>query len=159
MGWQLYISSQVNRGTQFGFEITLPVVDYHKPTVTRRTIIGVKGEPPKILIVDDNLENQAVLVDLLSLLGFYIKAANNGREGLEKAIKWLPDVIITDLIMPEIDGFQLIQKLRQSPVLKEKLIIVTSACASEADKSLAVGSNAFLPKPIPIETLFDAALS
>jgi PAS domain S-box-containing protein len=157
MGGQLCINSQLNIGTQFWFELALPVVDYHIAPVTQQPIIGIKGEPPKILIVDDNLENQAVLVDLLSSLGFYIEQANNGREGFEKAIKWLPDVIITDLIMPEIDGFQLIRQLRQSPVLKEKIIIASSASVYDADKkkSLAVGSNAFLPKPIETEKLFE----
>lgn len=157
MGGQLCISSQLNIGTQFWFELALPVVDYHIAPVTRQPIIGVKGESPKILIVDDNLESQAVLVDLLSSLDFYIEQANNGREGFEKAIKWLPDVIITDLIMPEMDGFQLIRQLRQSPVLKEKIIIASSASVYDADKkrSLAVGSNAFLPKPIETEKLFE----
>jgi PAS domain S-box-containing protein len=157
MGGQLCISSQLNIGTQFWFELALPVVDYHVAPITQQPIIGVKGEPPKILIVDDNLESQAVLVDLLSSLGFYMEQANNGREGFEKAIKWLPDVIITDLIMPEINGFQLIRQLRQSPVLKEKIIIASSASVYDADKkrSLAVGSNAFLPKPIETEMLFE----
>jgi CheY-like chemotaxis protein len=59
--------------------------------------------------------------------------------------------------MPKMDGFELIRQLRQSPILKNKVIIATSASAYEKDKkkSLAVGSNAFLPKPVPIETLFE----
>jgi len=94
---------------------------------------------------------------LLSPLGFKVKAANNGSEGLEIALKWQPDAIITDLVMPKMDGFEFIQKLRQSPKLKNKVIIVTSASTYQEDKqkSLAVGSNAFLPKPIQIETLFE----
>ena len=107
--------------------------------------------------MDDNLENQAVAVDLLAPLGFLVKSANNGREGLEKAIEWQSDAIITDLIMPEIDGFELIHQLRQSPELKDKLIIASSPSVYEADKSksLAIGSNAFLPKPIQVETLLE----
>ncbi|MEK8019784.1 MAG: two-component regulator propeller domain-containing protein [Candidatus Parabeggiatoa sp.] len=157
MGGQLRVSSQINVGTQFGFELALPVVNYQIAQVTLQQIIGVKGESPKILVVDDNVDNQAVLVDLLSPLCFNVKPANNGRDGLEKALRWQPDVIITDLIMPEMDGFELIRQLRQSPVLKNKVIIVTSASTYEEDKkkSLAVGSDAFLPKPIPTETLFE----
>ena len=158
MDGQLNVSSQLNIGTQFWFELALPVVDNsHVTKVIQPPIIGIKGEPSKILIVDDNLDNQAILVDLLSPLGFKVKLANDGREGLEKALQWQPDVIITDLIMPEMDGFELIRQLRQSPVLKNKVIIVTSASTYEEDKqlSLTVGSNAFLPKPISIETLFE----
>jgi CheY-like chemotaxis protein len=90
-------------------------------------------------------------------LGFNVEQANNGREGLEKSISWQPDVIITDLIMLEMDGFELIRQLRQSPVLKEKIIIASSASVYDADKerSLAIGSNAFLPKPIKVETLLE----
>ena len=158
MGGQLSVSSQVNVGTQFWFELTLPVVDYNVAKVSiQQPIIGVKGESPKILVVDDDLDNQTVLVDLLSPLGFNVERANDGREGLEKAIGWQPDAIITDLIMPKMDGFELTQKLRQAPVLQNKVIIVTSASTYEEDKqkSLAVGSNAFLPKPIPVETLLE----
>jgi len=158
MGGQLNVSSQINVGTQFRFEITLPIVGYNFAKVsTQRPIIGIKGESSKILVVDDNLENQAVVVDLLSPLGFEVKTANGGYQGLEQAIKWQPDVIIADLIMPEIDGFELIRQLRQSPILKEKIIIASSASVYEEDKkrSSSVGSDAFLPKPIQIATLLE----
>jgi PAS domain S-box-containing protein len=170
MGGQLCVSSQINVGTQFWFEITLKKPSFSQKlgfsesgfsesnyNATQKLIIGVKGEPPKILVVDDNFENLAVLVDLLSPLGFNIEQANSGREGLEKAISWQPDAIITDLIMPEMDGFELIRQLRQSPVLKEKVIIASSASVYDADKdrSLAIGSNAFLPKPIQVERLLE----
>ncbi len=158
MGGQLCISSQINSGTKFWFELVFPVVtDYYRINKTSQQPIGIKGKLPKILVVDDNLDNQSVLVGLLSPLGFSVETANNGREGLEKAIQLQPDAIITDLIMPEMDGFELIRQLRQSPVLKEKIIIASSASVYESDKnkSLAVGSNAFLPKPIEIKTLFE----
>jgi PAS domain S-box-containing protein len=158
MGGQLYVSSQINVGTQFWFELTLPTVNYHVTQIsTQQPIIGVKGKSPKILVVDDNEENQAVVIDLLSPLGFKVESANDGREGLEKAISWQPDAIITDLIMPEMDGFELIHQLRQSPILKDKIIIASSVNVYDADKnrSLAIGSHAFLPKPIQVETLLE----
>jgi CheY-like chemotaxis protein len=156
MGGELQVSSQINVGTQFWFELVLPIVHYKVAKVsTQQPIIGVKGEAPKVLVVDDNFENRAVVVDLLAPLGFNVESANDGREGLEKATKWQPDVIIADLIMPEMDGFELIHQLRQSPELKEKVIIASSASVYDADKkkSLAIGSNAFLPKPIQVERL------
>ena len=159
MGGQLCVSSQLDVGTQFWFELALPIVDddHRVAQVSRQSIIGIEGESPKILVVDDNLDNQAVLVDLLSPLGFIIKQANDGSEGLETATQWLPDAIITDLIMPEMDGFELIRRVRQSSILKEKVIIANSASVYEADqkKSLAIGSDAFLPKPIQTETLLE----
>lgn len=157
MGGQLCVSSQLNLGTQFWFELTLPIVDDQVAHISsQQTIIGIKGKPPKILVVEDNQENQAVLINLLVNIGFEVKSAQNGREGLATAISWQPDAIITDLIMPVMDGFELIRQLRQSPLLKDKIIIASSASVYESDKnkSLAVGSDAFLPKPIQFETLF-----
>jgi signal transduction histidine kinase/CheY-like chemotaxis protein len=160
MGGQLHVSSQLNLGTQFGFELVLPLVNDNQIADqtgnTLQRIIGIEGEAPKkILVVDDNVVNLAVLIDLLSSLSFQVQSADNGRDGLEKAIDWQPDAIITDLIMPEMDGFELIQKVRQSPQLKEKIIIVSSASVYDADKkrSFTVGSDAFLPKPVQAETL------
>ncbi|MCP4071153.1 MAG: response regulator [Hyphomicrobiales bacterium] len=159
MGGQLCVSSQLDVGTQFWFELALPIADddHRVAQVSRQLIIGIEGESPKILVVDDNSDNQAVLVDLLSPLGFIIKQAGDGSEGLETATQWLPDAIITDLIMPEMDGFELIRRVRQSPILKEKVIIASSASVYEADKrkSLDIGSDAFLPKPIQAEMLLE----
>ena len=157
MGGQLKVSSQINFGTQFWFELVLPVVDYTVIPVMQKLIIGIQNQSPKILIVDDNLNNQAVLVDMLAPLGFLVKSANNGCIGLETAIQWQPDVIITDLIMPNMDGFELIHQLRQSPLWKEKIIIVASASVYKEDReiSLTIGSNDFLPKPIQIEKLLE----
>ncbi len=156
MGGRLRVSSQISIGTQFWFELALPVIDYNT-LPSRQSIIGIQGKPPKILVVDDNRDNLTVLADLLSPLGFKVEQAGDGREGLEKAVQWLPDVILTDLIMPEMDGFELIRQLRQSPDLKEKIIIAASASVYEEDKkkSLTAGSNTFLPKPIQAETLFE----
>ncbi|MDM8568281.1 ATP-binding protein [Thiotrichales bacterium HSG1] len=158
MGGQLKVSSQINVSTQFWFEITLSIVDHDVVKISsQQPIIGFKGESPKILVVDDNLENRAVILDLLAPLGFLVESANDGQEGLEKAIEWQPDVIITDLIMPKMDGFELIRQLRQSSLLKDKLIIASSASVYDVDKnkSLDMGSNAFLPKPIQVERLLE----
>jgi len=154
----LCVSSQINVGTQFLFELALPIVDYNVAKVsTQQPIIGIKGEPPKILVVDDNFENQAVVLELLAPLGFNVDSANDGCEGLEKAMQWQPDVIITDLIMPKMDGFRFIQQLRQSHELKDKIIITSSASVYSADKarSLAIGSNVFLPKPIQVKVFLE----
>ncbi len=157
MGGQLHVSSDINIGTQFWFKLALPVVTYHATTrAAPQPIIGIKEKSPKILIIDDNLDNQAVLVDLLAPLGFEVQQSNNGYEGLKKAKQWRPELIMTDLIMPEMDGFEFIRQVRQSLLLKKTRIIVTSASAyiEDTHKSLALGANSFLSKPIQVETLF-----
>ena len=159
MEGQLKVESKIGSGTKFWFDLTLPVAEHEEKVEDSKTdlpIIGIKGKAPKVLVVDNNWENRAVLVDLLMPLGFETKEANNGVKGLEKAIEFLPDVIITDLIMPEMDGFELIRQIRESSKLKDKVIIAASASVYEEDqnRSLTLGSNVFLSKPIQIDNLF-----
>ena len=159
MEGQLKVESKIGSGTKFWFDLTLPVAEHEEKVEDSKIdlpIIGIKGKAPKVLVVDNNWENRAVLVDLLMPLGFETKEANNGVKGLEKAIEFLPDVIITDLIMPEMDGFELIRQIRQSSKLKDKVIIAASASVYEEDqnRSLTLGSNVFLSKPIQIDNLF-----
>ncbi len=159
MSGKLQVESNIGSGTKFWFDLTLFIAEHEEPVLNPKNdlpIIGIKGKAPKVLVVDNNWENRAVLVDLLMPLGFETMEANNGIKGLEKAMEFQPDVIITDLIMPEMDGFELIRQIRKSTELKDKVIIAASASVYEEDqnKSLIVGGNVFLSKPIQIDNLF-----
>lgn len=81
----------------------------------------------------------------------------NGQEGWEKASEFYPDLIITDLVMPVIDGFEMIKNIRRSRELQEVVVIASSASVFETDqyKSLSVGANEFLPKPVQAEILLE----
>ena len=128
----------------------------------RRKKIGIKtyrgksGIVPKVLIVENSQENRMVLRDLLSPLGFEILEAESGKEGLRRALTEQPDLVITDLRMPEMDGFELIRQIKHAPALQNIPVIATSASAFDADRrqSAEAGSCAFLPKPIEAELLF-----
>jgi two-component system, sensor histidine kinase ChiS len=161
MGGQLQITSVAGQGTTFWFDLELPeVINFSQKakTTPSQKIIGLKDRSPILLIVDDKVENRNLLVDLLEPLGFVIIQASDGQEALSKAIKYQPHAIITDLIMPEMDGFELTRQIRQSQIIKEKIVIATSASVFEEDyqKSLQAGCNAFLPKPLQTEQLFEA---
>jgi len=159
MGGVLQVESQVGIGSIFRFDITFPVVPYgtERETPIPKQIVGVQGEPPTVLAVDDNRENRAVFVDLLSPLGFPVMEAVDGRDGLSKAMDSHPDLIIADLRMPEMDGIEMIRRIRQSPDLQKTVIIATSASVYEEDRqrSIDAGSDAFLPKPVRADTLFE----
>jgi signal transduction histidine kinase/CheY-like chemotaxis protein len=162
MGSRIEVTSQVGRGSTFAFELELPVVEVEQfsPEARfpqQRTIIGFKGEKRKVLVVDDRWENRSVIINLLQPLGFEVVGAANGQQGLAKARQWRPDLIISDLVMPAMDGFELIRQLRRLPELKGVVIIASSASVFQADeyRSISAGANQFLPKPISAEMLLE----
>ncbi|MEM9216487.1 MAG: ATP-binding protein [Cyanobacteria bacterium P01_F01_bin.150] len=162
MGSTLQVMSTPGRGSQFSFEVDLPGWETqrcdNRPSLRPKSIItGYEGPPYTILIVDDKWANRAVLVNLLQSLGFITMEASDGTDGLEKALHQLPDMIITDLVMPKMDGFEFLRRLKQLPQLKDVVAIASSASVFEADQhqSLSAGASAFLPKPVQTELLFD----
>lgn len=161
MGGQICVESEIGKGSKFWVDLNLKaareIVDWtqaHKKSTQRKTI-GYIGEKRKILLVDDKWENRTILVNLLKEIGFEIIEASNGQEALDLSIKQKPDLIITDLVMPIMDGFEMIRQFRRSPDFQDIVIIVTSASAFSRDESqsLKTGGNDFLPKPIHFDDL------
>jgi signal transduction histidine kinase/DNA-binding NarL/FixJ family response regulator len=160
MGGELQVSSTVGQGSIFGFHLTVPVVasesEFSPREKETRQIIGIEGIViPKIVIADDKPENRTVLAELLAPLGFLIREAGNGREAWEVCRDFQPQVLITDLLMPEMDGITLIRHIRQNPEFKDMIVIATSASVYKEDekKSFSAGSQVFLPKPIDMDML------
>jgi signal transduction histidine kinase/DNA-binding NarL/FixJ family response regulator len=160
MGSQIRVTSKLGAGSQFWFDLDLPCASEFtlKPSnELKGTIVGFIGNKRKILVVDDRWENRSVIINLLTPVGFEVVEAANGAEGLEKVNEFNPNAIITDLVMPVMDGFELLRQLRDAEKLKEMIVIVSSASVFESDqyKSLDAGANAFLPKPVQVSELFD----
>jgi CheY-like chemotaxis protein len=158
MGSTIQVTSTPGKGSRFWFDLELPVAtDWAKAATALELgqIIGYSGQQRKILVVDDKDVNRAVVVEVLDPLGFECAEATNGEEGLTIAQQFLPDVIITDLVMPVLDGFEMTRRLRQTPTLKQVIIIASSASVLKEDQfdSLEAGCDDFLPKPIDIEQL------
>jgi CheY-like chemotaxis protein len=111
----------------------------------------------KILVVDDNDQNRTFIKDILSPLGFEIMEAVNGHEALNTIRDFQPDVILMDLVMPGMDGFEAIRQIRQIPEFKEAIVIGISASAYDTTKeeSFAAGCNDFLSKPFQIEEILE----
>ena len=161
MGGSLNVKSYPNKGSIFWFEIDIlessDWSDISKKTTCER-IIGIEGRKQKILVVDDHWENRSVIVNLLEPIGFKVIEAKNGQEGLDKTFEFEPDLIISDLAMPIMDGHEMIRRLRQIPQFQEIAVIISSASVFESDrqKSLEEGANDFLPKPIQAEHLLNS---
>ncbi|HTE31526.1 MAG TPA: response regulator [Chryseolinea sp.] len=109
----------------------------------------------KILVVEDTFEALDNLRELLELEGFEVVTAANGAEAMYKFYLFTPDIVITDLRMPKMDGFTFIEKLKKTEALKSIPIIVFSANATSENEhnSLQSGAALFLKKPCPTEVL------
>lgn len=157
MGGDLKVESTLNEGSRFWFEVSLPVVAAVGVAAPppQRTIIGYEGAPVKVLIADDRPHNVMVLVNMLAPLGFETAVATNGAEAITRARSFQPDVVLVDLIMPELTGFEVVQQLRQDPVYQHVVMIAVSASVLEhaRENSLAAGCDAFLPKPVQLTDL------
>ena len=94
-------------------------------------LLGFKGERRKILIVDDNPQNRSLLTNMLTPLGFDVQEAVNGQNGLEKTIQFEPHLILIDLRMPVMDGFETIRRIRELPTGQDIVIITISATVFE----------------------------
>jgi PAS domain S-box-containing protein len=158
MGDDIRVESQLGQGSTFWFELEAPVVaPQWEPPVTEGLVTGYIGPRKRVLVVDDLAENRAVVVAMLGQLGFDMVEAVNGRDGLEKAHELHPDLILMDIVMPEMGGLEAIRRLRQSPDSKDVPIIAVSASASDVDTRdcLSAGANTFLAKPIVMARLCD----
>lgn len=158
MSSELYVASDLGQGSRFWFTFepsiaTEPQLTTPSPRESTPHIIGFEGEPLKILIVDDMWENRSILAQSLTSLGFKIREASDGQEAVDLAQQWQPELILMDLVMPILDGYQATQQIRQIEALQNTIIIAVSASAFAADKqkSQEVGCNDFVTKPVEIE--------
>ncbi|MEM7132161.1 MAG: ATP-binding protein [Chloroflexota bacterium] len=162
---RLHVTSAVGEGTTFWFD--LPVVAFasssdrivQQPHIAAEShegyLLGYNNPRQTALIVDDNSENRAILADMLSLIGFKVIQAVNGRNGVDTAQERQPNLILMDLVMPEMDGLSAVQLMRTMPALQKTPIFAISATVFESDvaECLAAGYDAFLPKPVNLRQL------
>ena len=103
----------------------------------------------KILIIDDDLDTLRLVGLMLQRQGYQISAATNGQQGLEKAFEEDPDLILLDVMMPDMDGYEVTRRLRQNPSTVETPILMFTAKSQLDDKVIGfeVGANDYLTKP------------
>jgi len=159
MGGQLQVSSVPGQGSCFGMSLKLPKVATALPDDTPSPkIIGYQGPRRTVLVIDDHEPNRFLLIHMLTPLGFTVLTAASGQAGLKQAQEMTAiDVIFVDLVMPDLDGFTVIQQLRQLPHCQKTVLITISASVFESDKqkSIEVGGNDFISKPINLELLLE----
>ena len=109
----------------------------------------------KILVVDDSPTERHVLVDLLTKNGYQVITAESGEEGVEKAKKELPDLVLMDVVMPGLNGYQATRTLTREESTKHIPIIVCTSKGQETDEiwGLRQGAQDYLVKPVNGEEL------
>lgn len=160
LGGDLLVESKTGAGSRFSFSIRAdpcsPDSLFAKQEGDR--IIGVKsGKLPRILVVDDRETNRDILLRMLQPLGFTVALASDGREALALTASWKPDLMLLDLIMPEMSGKDVIRIIRTDPARNDLKIIVITASALDGEKEgvLDLGANAFIRKPFREKEVLD----
>lgn len=115
----------------------------------------------KILLIEDEETVRDNIWEFLDAEGFEAIVAENGSVGLELAIQELPDLILCDLRMPELDGYQVLKALRSEPTTAAIPVLFLTAKAALADLSygMALGANAYITKPFSLSGLLQAIAS
>ncbi|MCU0544914.1 MAG: response regulator [Oscillatoriaceae cyanobacterium Prado104] len=179
MGGDIAVESELERGTTFRFEIAVKVVDsatIATPNIEREVIELAPDVPAyRILIADDREDNRQLLVKMLSPLGFEMREASNGTEAVEIWEIWQPHLILMDLRMPVMDGYEATIEIRAkiqqteedrqasgqtdfpNPEFPIPKIIALTASTLEERRSFAllVGCDDFIRKPFRKTDIFD----
>jgi two-component system, cell cycle response regulator DivK len=110
-----------------------------------------------ILYIDDNIQYLRMMHKMLTRAGFTVLEANDGMTGIKLALEHNPDLVMTDMNMPDMHGLEVVQRLRSTNNLKNTPIVAVTANAMHGDKEyfLEGGCDGYLPKPITRKELFD----
>ncbi|MGM0455623.1 MAG: GAF domain-containing protein [Cyanobacteriota bacterium] len=154
MGGKIQVESRVGVGSCFSFEIPVDLGSVNEVRRQSQLPGQVKRLIPeqreyRILVVEDEPTNQLLLVQFLKTIGFKVQAANNGRQAVEIAPQWKPDLIWMDMRMPELNGYEATPQIKALPECQDTIIIALTASAFEEERSaiLASGCDDFIRKP------------
>lgn len=116
---------------------------------------GVLSMPLTILIVDDDLGTRLSISDYLELSGYSVITADDGQEALAMVEEYHPDLIVTDIVMPRMNGYELVRRVRQQPRFRLLPVILLTARTKTQERILGYqsGCDLYLPKPFELEEL------
>ena len=116
-----------------------------------------EGTPGKILVVDDNQDSRELVLKILKGKGHQLIEAVDGEDALEKVAAEQPDLILMDISLPKIDGYEVTRRLKQNKKFASIPVIALTAHAMKGDKekSLASGCDDYISKPINVRDFYD----
>jgi signal transduction histidine kinase/FixJ family two-component response regulator len=163
MGGNIYIESEVGEGATFKFDIQVTPVGVEEvveqPDRLLRRVIGLAPGQPRyrILVVDDRESNRQLLIKLLAPHGFDLKEAGNGQQALEVWDEWRPHLILMDMRMPVMDGYEATQRIKAATKGQATAIIALTASALDEEQAvvLSAGCDDFVRKPFREADIFE----
>ncbi|MCW5201461.1 AAA family ATPase [Desulfobulbus sp. US4] len=159
MGGDIEVSSTPDIGSIFRFKVAIEESEHAEVKRSSRSPrsrgIAPGQKKNRLLIIDDVVENRKILVELLTGIGFRVKEASNGAQGIEICQSWQPDLIWMDIRMPVMDGYEATREIRKKTAGKDVIIIALTAqkFGNEREKALKAGCNDFISKPYREEEL------
>ena len=110
-----------------------------------------------ILYVEDNYDNRMLVRRVLEAEGYRVIEAEDGVQGIERLLSQTPDLVLMDINLPEIDGYEVTKRFKQLPSMDKVPVIAMTANVMKGDreKTLAAGCDGYIPKPIDIDALPD----
>jgi len=159
MGGTMHIESQLGEGSTFSFSLPLEIIEQPVQNIQKavQKVTGIKNEiKPKILIVDDSQINVDVANEFLQSIGFITEKAYNGKEAVEKYQLFNPDLILMDIRMPVMNGFEATKEIRKNSKPNLKVVAVTAdAFEHQKHEIIQSGLDDYLAKPYTSSQLFD----
>jgi CheY-like chemotaxis protein len=135
-----------------------PEFDPMAPRATRQdeppSLLSQRGTGT-ILIAEDHEDSRDALRTLLDAFGYQVHEAVNGREAVERALAVNPDLILMDMMMPEVDGFEATRRLRATPGFRQVPIIALTAMEGARERVMAAGCDDFLCKPLDVRSFLE----
>jgi CheY-like chemotaxis protein len=156
MGGDLRVRSHPGQGSVFWFDLLLPVAAANTAIGgAPGEIVGYEGPRRRVLVVDDSEPLRAMVAESLGTAGFEVAGAKDGREGIERAIGFEPDLMLLDMSMPVLGGLDAVRTLRNMPAFRQLPVVMTSATdrADAQSACAAAGAQAYVAKPIDMTLL------
>jgi len=173
---EIWVTSEIGKGTSFEIKIPVPIANSSIPALqelsssipmaapimqipiianTPATVSSSNKELLKLLIVEDNEEMRAYIKECIGEHQYQIQEASNGKEGVRLAMDEVPDLIISDVMMPVMDGYQLTQTIRSTITTSHIPIVLLTARASMESRleGFQRGADAYLNKPFSVKEL------